>query len=133
MGQALIQDSDRQLKAHVEGKHQTVGAILSRFLNPKDGQVSQRPTAIVDEQGELARLLIKYLGPQNRVLAETLARQLVETTALVKNLSPTDSERLIRRLEGQLREVRNDGHSELIRAPEPLRVPRPARRSRTPP
>jgi len=120
VGQALVEDIDRQLKAHVEGQQQTIATVLGRFFDPKDGQVTQRLTAFVDDHGVLARLLDKYIGPQNSVLAETLARQVGETSALFKKLSPTDSEGLIKVLEGQLRKVMNDGHSELVRALDPL-------------
>jgi len=120
VGLSLVEDVDRHLRAHVESQQQTMAAVLSRFFDPKDGQVTQRLTAFVDDQGVLARLLDKYLGPQNSVLTETLARQVGETSALFKKLSPTDSEGLTKVLEGQLRKVMNDGHSELVRALDPL-------------
>ena len=120
VGQALVADVDSHLRAHVERQQQTITAVLSRFFDPMDGQVTQRLTAFVDDQGVLARLLDKYIGPQNSVLTETLARQVGETSALFKKLSPTDSEGLIKVLEGQLRQVLDDGHSELVRALDPL-------------
>jgi hypothetical protein len=119
-GKPWSRTSTRHLRAHVEGQQQTIAAVLSRFFDPKDGQVTQRLAAFVDDQGVLARLLDKYLGPQNSVLTETLARQVGESSALFKKLSPTDGEGLIKVLEGQLRKVMNDGHSELVRALDPL-------------
>lgn len=79
-----------------------------------------RLTAFVDDQGVLARLLEKYLAPQNSVLAQTLARQVGDSSPLFKKLSPTDSEGLVKVLEGQLRRVIDDGHAELVRALDPL-------------
>jgi hypothetical protein len=106
---------EREVRPHVPDAW-----IDTEKRDPKDGQVTQRLTAFVDDQGVLARLLDKYLGPQNSVLTETLARQVGETSALFKKLSPTDSEGLTKVLEGQLRKVMNDGHSELVRALDPL-------------
>ena len=70
--------------------------MLERFFDPKDGQVTQRLEAFVDDHGVLARLLDKYLGPQNSVLAEALARQVGESSPLFKKLSPTESDGLVK-------------------------------------
>ena len=110
----------RQLKAHVAAQQQTIAAVLGKFFDPKDGQVTQRLAAFVDDQGVLAHLLEKYLAPQNSVLAQTLARQVGELSPLFQKLSPTDSEGLIKLLEAQLRGVINEGHAELVRALDPL-------------
>jgi len=120
VGTALLNDIDRQLKAHVEAQQQTIATVFGRFFDPKDGQVTQRLAAFVDDQGVLARLLEHYLGPQNSVLAEALARQVGETSPLFKKLSPTDSEGLVKTLEEQLRKVMGDGHAELVRALDPV-------------
>src|SRR6266571_1751256 len=120
IGEALMDDIDRQLKAHVEGQQQTIAAVLGRFFDPKDGQVTQRLSAFVDDQGILAHLLEKYLAPQNSVLAETLARQVGESSPLFKKLSPTDGDGLVKTLEAQLRKVMSDGHAEVLRALDPL-------------
>lgn len=75
VGTALLGDIDKQLKVYVERQQQTIGAVLTRFFDPKDGQVTQRLSAFVDDQGVLARQLQKFLGPQGSVLAETLPAQ----------------------------------------------------------
>lgn len=120
VGASLLADIDRQLRLHVEQQQTTIGSVLSRYFDPSDGQVSQRLTAFVDDQGLLARLLEKYLGPQNSVLAESLARQVGETSPLFKMLSPTESEGLVKVLEDNLRAVMDRSHSELVRALDPL-------------
>jgi hypothetical protein len=105
VGTALLGDIDKQLKFYVEQQQQTIGAVLTRFFDPKDGQVTQRLSAFVDDQGVLARQLQKFLGPQSSVLAETLAKQVGETSPLFRKLSPTDSTGLVKVLEAQLRAV----------------------------
>jgi hypothetical protein len=65
-------------------------------------------------------VLDKYLGPANSVLAETLARQVGESSPLLKKLSPTDSEGVIKTLETQLRTVMENGHAEVLKALDPL-------------
>jgi len=120
VGATLLGDIDRQLQLHVEQQQATIGAVLTRFFDPNEGQVTQRLSAFVDDHGVLARLLEKYLGPQNSVLAEVLAKQVGETSPLFKKLSPTDSTGLVKVLEGQLRAVMGEGHAELVRALDPL-------------
>lgn len=120
VGAALLGDIDKQLKVYVEQQQQTIGAVLTRYFDPKDGQVTQRLSAFVDDHGVLARQLDKYLGPQNSVLATELAKQVGETSPLFKKLSPTDSTGLVKVLETQLRAVMGEGHAELVRALDPL-------------
>ena len=120
VGAALVADIDRQLRTHVEEQRATIASVLAHFFDPKDGQVSQRLAAFVDDEGVLARLLDKYVGPKNSVLVEGLARQIGESSPLFKKLSPTDSEGLVKVLEAQLRTVMDQEHTELVRALDPL-------------
>lgn len=120
VGASLLTDIDRQLRAHVQQQQTTIGAVLARFFDPKDGQVCQRLAAFVDDHGVLARLLERYLGPQNSVLVEALAKQVGETSPLFKKLSPTESTGLVKVLEVQLRAVMGESHAELVRALDPL-------------
>lgn len=105
VGTSFIADIDRQLRQHVETQQQTISSVLGRFFDPQDGHVAERLTAFLNDQGVLARQLEKYLGPQNSVLAEALARQVGESSPLFKKLSPTDSEGLVKTLEAQLGSV----------------------------
>lgn len=120
IGSTLLADIDQQLRAHVEAQQKTIATVLTGFFDPKDGQVTQRLAAFVDDQGVLAQLLNRYLSPQNSVLTRALAEQVGANSPLFKKLSPTDSEGLVKVLEGQLRAVMNEGHSELVRALDPL-------------
>ncbi|MCB1552877.1 MAG: hypothetical protein KDJ14_03635 [Xanthomonadales bacterium] len=120
VGASLLQDIDKQLTAHVARQHEKISTVLSRYFDPNDGQVSQRLAAFVDDHGVLARQLEKYLGSNNSVLAEVLARHVGESSPLFKKLSPTDSDGLVQVLENQLRSVMGEGHAELVRALDPL-------------
>jgi hypothetical protein len=120
VGRTLLGDLERRLQDHVEAQKQTVSTVLGQFFDPRDGQVTQRLAAFVDDQGVLARLLEKYLGPNNSVLAESLARQVGESSPLFKKLNPNDSEGVVKTLEAELRRVLGQGHEELVRALDPL-------------
>lgn len=120
IGSSLMVDLDCQLKAHVESQQRQISSVLTRFFDPKDGEVAQRLTSFLADEGVLARLLDRYLAPQNSVLSQALARQVGESSPLFKKLSPTDSEGLVKVLEGQLRGVMGAGHQEMLRALDPL-------------
>lgn len=120
IGSNLLADIDRQLRAHVEQHQATIGSVLTRFFDPADGQVHQRLAAFLDDHGVLARQLERYLGPKNSVLAESLARQVGETSPLFKRLSPTEAGGLVKVLEAQLGAVMDQNHAELVRALDPL-------------
>ena len=120
IGGSLLADLDRQLKTHIESQQKQIAAVLTRFFDPKDGEVSQRLASFLADGGVLARLLDQYLAPQNSVLAQALARQLGDTSPLFKKLSPTDSEGVVKVLEAQLRGVMKSGHEEMERALDPL-------------
>ncbi len=120
IGGSLVADLDSQLKDHVEAQQKEIASVLGRFFDPKDGEVAQRLSSFLADEGVLARLLEKYLAPQNSILAEALARQVGESSPLFRKLSPTESDGLVKVLEGQLRGVMDDGHQELVRALDPL-------------
>lgn len=120
IGASLLGDLDRQLRQHVEQQQATMGAVLARFFDPRDGHVSQRLAAFVDDHGVLAHLLEKYLAPQNSVLADALARQVGEASPLFKKLSPTDSGGLVKTLEAQLQQALGQSQAQLVRALDPL-------------
>jgi len=120
IGESLVGDIGRQLSAHVERQQETIAEVLGRFFDPKDGHVNQRLAAFLNDDGVLARVLDKYLGPANSVLAETLARQVGESSPLLKKLSPTDGEGVIKTLETQLRVIMENGHAEVLKALDPL-------------
>jgi hypothetical protein len=120
VGTALITDIDRQLRSHVDQQQATIAAVLARFFDPRDGQVTRRLEAFVDDEGILARLLDRFLGPTNSVLAAALAKQVGEASPLFRKLSTTESDGLVKVLEAQLRSVMDDSHTELLRALDPL-------------
>ncbi|MCA9678706.1 MAG: hypothetical protein KC464_27000 [Myxococcales bacterium] len=120
IGRTLLQDVGAQLDAHVQSQQQAIASALQKYFDPADGQVTERLRAFADDQGSLARLLERFVGARNSVLAETLAKQVGEQSLLFKKLNPTDSEGLIKALEAQLDQVLARNHRDLQRALDPL-------------
>jgi hypothetical protein len=120
VGQALVSDLDKQLKAHVEAQQRTIGQVLGRYFDPQDGHVTQRLRAFVDDHGVLAKLLERYLGDQNSVLAQTLAQRVGEQSELFRKLSPTEADGLVQVLGRHLQSVMDRNHSQMVAALDPL-------------
>jgi hypothetical protein len=120
VSRTLLEDLDAQLTAHVKRSEDTIVQGLRRYFDPADGQVTERLRAFIDDQGALAKLLDRFVGPRNSVLAETLAKQVGEQSVLFKKLSPTDSEGLIKALEKRIDEVLAANQRCLQQALDPL-------------
>ncbi|MEQ9075859.1 MAG: hypothetical protein RLP09_18525 [Sandaracinaceae bacterium] len=119
VGKSLMGDLERQLEVHVDHQHRMLQQVVGQYFDPKDGSVSVRLDEFTRDEGPLARILQQYLGPQNSVLAETLARQVGQQSELFRKLSPTESDGLVQVLEGRLKEVMSSGHTEVVRALDP--------------
>jgi hypothetical protein len=120
VGQSLVRGFEQQLKLHVESQQQTLSSLLAKYFDPSDGQVSVRLADFVSNEGALAKFLSGFLAPQNSVLAEALAKQLGESSPLLKKLSPTDSEGVVKQVERQIQSVLENSRSELALALDPL-------------
>jgi hypothetical protein len=120
IGANLLANIDTHFKRHVEDQQRTIGTVLGRFFDPADGQVSRRLTEFVADHGALARVLEKFLAPQNSVLADALNRQLGEASPLLKRLSPTDSTGVVKSIESVLQGVLEDSRAALEQTLDPL-------------
>jgi len=120
VGRTLLQDIGTQLDAHVRTQEEAIVGALRKYFDPSDGQVSERLRAFVDDHGSLARMLDRYVGDRNSVLAQTLAKQVGEQSLLFKKLNPTDSEGLVHALAGQIDEALARSQRDMQRALDPL-------------
>lgn len=120
IGGTLIADIDLRLRAHADEQQRGLTQALTAYFDPRDGQISERLAAFVDDQGALARLPQRCVGPSESVLSEALARQVDESSPLFKKLSPTESEGVVELIAGELRVAVSRSHPELSRALDPL-------------
>ena len=120
VARTLLEDLDVTLTAHVKKSEDAIVQGLRRYFDPADGQVTERLRAFIDDQGALAKLLDRFVGPRNSVLAETLAKQVGEQSVLFKKLSPTDSDGLIKALEKRIDDVLAANQRSLQQALDPL-------------
>lgn len=120
VARTLQQDLDHQLDRYLEQQETKTRAVLAKFFDPKDGLVTQRMNDFVNDQGVLARLLQQYVGTENSVLAETLARQVGERSPLFKKLNPTESEGVVQMLASKVEEALELNRKSIAHALDPV-------------
>jgi hypothetical protein len=119
VGRTLVEDMGSQLEQHLERQQAGIKAVLDRFFDPKDGQVTERLLAFVADKGVLASKLNEFLGGDGSVLAQTLARQVGENSPLFKRLSPTESEGIVQLLERQVKAALAANRDDVAKALDP--------------
>ncbi|APR75148.1 Hypothetical protein A7982_00494 [Minicystis rosea] len=119
VGKALIEDLGRRLEDHAAVQEKAFVSLLTRYFDPHDGQVVTRLERFLQDDGELAQSMNRYLAPDHGLLAETLARQVGENSPLLRRLSPTDSQGVVAMLGEKLREALDASRADVTRALDP--------------
>jgi hypothetical protein len=118
-GQTIQREADRMLgsvrEALSEHTTQTTSALshlLYGYLDPASGSLPQRLERLTKRDGELETLLSKHLDGERSTVAQTLARQVGEQSAIFNLLSPSQAGGLVAALssaiDGALRAQRDE-------------------------
>jgi Restriction endonuclease len=96
--QSIQRETDRMLAsvretltAHTNHTAAALGQMLGGYLDPASGSLPQRLERLTKRDGELESLLSRHLDGDRSTVAETLARQVGEQSAIFKLLSPTQA------------------------------------------
>jgi len=92
-----------------------LGETMTRYLDPQGGFLPQRLEALVKTDGELERLLRRHLGPEESVLARTLAEHLGANAPIFRLLSPDEANGLRAQIEGALKAALLEQRQQLLR------------------
>lgn len=120
IGKTLVGEIDAQLTHHSQAQEKELSRALSRYFDPESGELGTRLKHFIGDEGALAHLLQKHLGPRNSVLVETLTQQLGEQSPLFRLLNPADSQSLIVLFGERLRQVLQQEHGAFEKALDPL-------------
>ena len=96
----LLDALRRQFDDHSRTAHERLNHTLKDYFDPKDGRFSQRVESLTADNGDLARLLAGSLDGDGSRLAKTLMAHIGPSSALMKQLSPDQSQGLIAVLKG---------------------------------
>jgi hypothetical protein len=83
------------LDQHRERVQLELGSALREYFDPCDGRFETRVRALVQEDGELARVIRQHVEGSDSALARTLARHVGDASPLLRLLDPTNAEGLL--------------------------------------
>jgi len=87
----LLSELGHSLETHRETLSEQLTRTLSNYFDPESGRFTERVERLIKRNGELEALLEREIGPENSVLALTLAKHVGEQSPLMQLLSPDES------------------------------------------
>jgi hypothetical protein len=114
-GQELVGNVRELLSERATVLTKDLATSLAQYLDPTSGEFSRRVQALIQKDGEIDRLLGAHLGPQDSVLARSLAAHLGEGSAIFKMLSPSDANGLRAQLAKTLEDALGEQKKTILR------------------
>jgi len=111
-GERMLAAVQQALTTHATQTSSHLAQLLGGYLDPNSGSLPQRLERLTKRDGEIEALLAKHLDGERSTIAQTLARQVGEQSALFKLLSPGQAGGLVatlgRAIEDALRAQREE-------------------------
>ena len=80
------------LDEHRDRVGHDVTSVLREYFDPKDGRFAERVQRLVEDDGDLARIIKSHVEGSDSALAQTLARHVGVDSALLRSLDPNSSD-----------------------------------------
>lgn len=120
IGKSLREDLEHQVERLVTRQNEAVERVLSSYFDPKSGVLTDRLEAFTRDDGELMTRLREVIGPDQSMLAQTLAAQLGAESPLLRKLDPVRKDGLVHELGDAISKVLSEQRSETARMLDPL-------------
>lgn len=91
----MLVELRKGLDQHRDHLQHELGGALRSYFDPQDGRFEERVRKLVEEDGELARVIRAHVEGSDSALAQTLARHVGSESPLLRALDPTNSEGLV--------------------------------------
>lgn len=91
----MLLELRKGLEQHRDHLQHELGGALRSYFDPKDGRFEERVRALVQEDGELARVIRLHVEGSDSALGQTLARHVGTESPLLRSLDPTNTEGLV--------------------------------------
>ncbi|HEV8414178.1 MAG TPA: hypothetical protein VGQ49_11325 [Bryobacteraceae bacterium] len=101
-GQKLMSDVKSLLMERSGDLTNEITSSLKQYFDPQTGLLPQRIQALIQNDGDLEKLLRTHLAPQDSVMAKTLAAHLGEGSPIFRMLSPNEANGLKAQVAGAL-------------------------------
>jgi hypothetical protein len=104
-GERLVGDVRATLAQHGTELTAKLNAAIAQYFDPHTGDLPQRLERLVRKDGDLESVLARYLDGDSSALARTLAKHVGETSPLLQQLSPTQSDGFLAALQQAIEEA----------------------------
>ena len=114
-GSKLMSDMASLLNEHSGELTGEIASALKQYFDPQTGLLPQRIQSLIQNDGDLEKLLRSHLAPQDSMIARTLAAHLGEGSPIFKMLSPTDANGLQAQVAGALEQALSEQRGQILR------------------
>jgi hypothetical protein len=114
-GERMLAAVRETLSAHATEATTGLARLLNGYLDPASGSLPQRLDRLTKQDGELEVLLARHLDGDRSTIAQTLARQVGQDSALFKLLSPQQADGLVATLSRAIGEALKQQRDEVLR------------------
>ncbi len=101
-GERLVSDLRGLVAEQAATLTSKLSGAIAQYFDPQTGDLTQRLDRLVRKDGDLEQVLARYLDGEASALARTLTEHVGETSPLLKQLSPTQSDGFLAALRGAL-------------------------------
>ena len=91
----MLFELHKGLDEHRDRVGHDVTSVLREYFDPKDGRFAERVQRLVEDDGELARVIKGHVEGSDSALAQTLARHVGADSALLRSLDPQNTEGVV--------------------------------------
>ncbi len=114
-GQKLMSDVKSLLMERSGDLTNEITSSLKQYFDPQTGLLPQRIQALIQNDGDLEKLLRTHLAPQDSVIAKTLAAHLGEGSPIFRMLSPNEANGLKAQVAGALELALSEQRQHILR------------------
>jgi len=114
-GDRLMAGLRAALSEHASGLTNRMSGVIEQYFDPRTGNLTQRLERLVCKDGELERVLGRYLDGESSSLARTLSEFVGEESDLLKQLSPAHGSSFLSATRAAVTETLKSERDHLIR------------------
>lgn len=97
-GERILSDLRSRLEQHDAAIQTQIRSALREYFDPESGKLSERVGRLVRKDGELEQAMRRLVGEKDSEMARALAAALGEHSPVLRMLSPTQSDGIVRTL-----------------------------------
>ena len=114
-GERMLSAVREALSAHTTQTTSSIARLLGGYLDPSTGSLPQRLERLTGREGDIEVLLARHLDGDRSTIAQTLASQVGQESALFKLLSPQQADGLVATLSHAIEETLRVQRQEVLR------------------